>query len=345
MSWSSSSTVLRDKEDPIDYSVPPSHFFHAHGGVSSPTGLRKSSCITDSPEIPHVDQRIDRRSPRIFSSPEHLSTTSSSSTGNINLLQAALSSLSLTDKCALSLSLGPAVSGGNHRGIESMELDVVSTKGLSSDGNKLFKDIDSVFDTQSVLSESDMESLDVAMSMMGPQELDRVESEVKLIQNNVRAWILRKNYTNLRDAARVLQTAWRERKKDSVQDAMHTIRDSAACAANRKKRRTSNPADMMNPRDAIGSHSEYSEFSIKFNLGTDNMYRSPPNSSEKLSSAAATLQAVTRGMLARKTFQNAKRQGMASLIIQKSLVQWWTQSKDPVEKNSTVSRRGGQELP
>jgi hypothetical protein len=64
-----------------------------------------------------------------------------------------------------------------------------------------------------VLSENDKESLDHAMSMMSPNEIVAVEEEVRKIQNNVRAWLLRKNYTNLRDAARTLQVAWRERRE------------------------------------------------------------------------------------------------------------------------------------
>jgi len=49
------------------------------------------------------------------------------------------------------------------------------------------------------------ESIDAAMSSMGPRELLIIENEVRLIQNNVRGWLLRKNYTNLRDAAKTLQ--------------------------------------------------------------------------------------------------------------------------------------------
>jgi hypothetical protein len=37
-----------------------------------------------------------------------------------------------------------------------------------------------------IYSVSAKESLDVAMSMMGQQELDQVEDEVRRIQNNVR---------------------------------------------------------------------------------------------------------------------------------------------------------------
>ena len=43
------------------------------------------------------------------------------------------------------------------------------------------------------------------MSMMGPSDLSDLEDEVKVIQQNVRAWILRCNYKSLRKAARTLQ--------------------------------------------------------------------------------------------------------------------------------------------
>jgi hypothetical protein len=45
--------------------------------------------------------------------------------------------------------------------------------------------------------------------------------------------------------------------------------------------------------------------------------------------AAATLQAATRGMLARRSlaFSSVRKQTMASLVIQKSLVKWWEHSK------------------
>ena len=42
-----------------------------------------------------------------------------------------------------------------------------------------------------------------------------ISSQVKLIQNNVRGWLLRKNYINLREAAKTLQVAWREKKKQT----------------------------------------------------------------------------------------------------------------------------------
>lgn len=49
------------------------------------------------------------------------------------------------------------------------------------------------------------EDLRAIMSMMGPSDLSEVEDEVKVIQQNFRAWILRCNYKSLRKAAKTLQ--------------------------------------------------------------------------------------------------------------------------------------------
>ncbi|CAN0486282.1 unnamed protein product, partial [Hapterophycus canaliculatus] len=52
------------------------------------------------------------------------------------------------------------------------------------------------------LREGDIRAI---MSMMGPSDLSEVEDEVKVIQQNVRAWILKCNYKSLRKAAKTLQ--------------------------------------------------------------------------------------------------------------------------------------------
>lgn len=54
-------------------------------------------------------------------------------------------------------------------------------------------------------------------------------------------------------------------------------------------------------------------------------HQEPTNKSTKQANAAATLQAVTRGMIARKSFNRIRRQAMASLVIQKTFVDWWIQ--------------------
>ena len=53
------------------------------------------------------------------------------------------------------------------------------------------------------------EDIRAIMSMMGPSDLSEVEDEVKVIQQDVRAWILRCNYKSLRKAARTLQVLWK----------------------------------------------------------------------------------------------------------------------------------------
>jgi hypothetical protein len=108
------------------------------------------------------------------------------------LLQEAFASLSLTDKCALSLSMGqmnPPASSNS--GIPSAN----STPRINSklnlninsphDGPILYGtnansagNVDEINDMQSVLSEHDQESLQKAMSMMRHSELQEVENEV-----------------------------------------------------------------------------------------------------------------------------------------------------------------------
>lgn len=229
---------------------------------------------------------------------------------NLTLLQTALSSLSLTDKCALSMSLSNIHQSSNS----------VCRSPPMSPRDHLKQSYDE-FEVQSVWSESDKESLDVAMSLMGPHDLEKVEEEVKLIQNNVRAWLLRKNYTNLREAALVLQSAWRERKHhENKQKDIISGRAVSPQISRTKKRKTLNGSAMVDNYDEIVS-------GLKPQVDSCFIKKPGVDDAAKYSSAASTLQAVTRGMLARKFFGTAKKQAMASLVIQKSLLSWWVQNK------------------
>ena len=118
---------------------------------------------------------------------------------------------SLKDKVALSQSLG-----------RSADSDM-------DGGSSTFGGLDDDFDLvmQSVLSESDKESLNEAMRVMGTNELAEVSQEVQSIQKNVRMWMLRKNYLNLRQATKTLQgatRAWRERKRGSNGSSSGSVR-------------------------------------------------------------------------------------------------------------------------
>jgi hypothetical protein len=149
------------------------------------------------------------------------------------LLLDTFSSLSLADKCALTLAQAQGVQAGVGGGGAAAS---VGGAGVA-------------LNLDEVMSASDAQSLQQAIAMMGPQELSRLGEEVRelpaclphssaltiflflsfqpfsfilfysilslqarLIQVNFRSWLLRKHYTSLRDAAKVVQQAWRDRK-------------------------------------------------------------------------------------------------------------------------------------
>jgi hypothetical protein len=161
------------------------------------------------------------------------------------------------------------------------------------------------------------------MSMMGPIELSQVEDEVRIIQNGVRTWLLRKNYINLRDAARTLQVAWRGRRHDKLSPRL-----------THPSRRASKKSELLETiNECAGKGSQATAAGRGRGTGTElDLLRGHSSSCGERSlvkisdeQAASTLQAATRGMLARKEFHRIKRQTMASLVIQKSLLQWWVQ--------------------
>lgn len=331
----------------------------------SPTSFRGSGGAESNPALEGFE--FDRAS----SHDEKLNLMSKmsaakGSSGGVNLLQVALSSLSLHDKCALSKGLE---SMGVFTGAASPDhpSSPASHGGLVPAARGPLLSEDHGFDSQNAWSESEQQSLKVAMSNMGPGERAKMEEEVKLIQNNVRMWLLRKNYTNLRDAARVLQSAWRERKQALAQDANRTAAppisvrgrlpsihsessasdssgiplstsadDFVPLPEGRKKRRTSERSP--EPRAVIedsgepavtNEGSKPSEAVGGREASRPSAFTSAHYSEARYSSAASRLQAATRQMLARRrqSFQNANRQAMASLVIQKSLLQWWNSNK------------------
>ncbi|GMI15512.1 hypothetical protein TrVE_jg1652 [Triparma verrucosa] len=65
-------------------------------------------------------------------------------------------------------------------------------------------------DVSSVFSESDRESLDIAMSLMNQEEIDTLHNDSQQIESNVRSWMLRKNYQTLREATTHLKHSLEE---------------------------------------------------------------------------------------------------------------------------------------
>lgn len=299
----------------------PQGYLHLSGGTTSAlltgqhhlvaNGMDSSSSMLGSGMVGGSNVNSDPSSP----------TASTANTTTTTLLQNAFSSLTLTDKCALSLSLSGGVESSTGPGgpMDSPRSKPSSVANSRRSSCSVFFGGDEE-ETQSlgggVISDSDFESLGVAMSLMAPNELQQVEDEVRVIQNNVRSWLLRKNYINLRDAAMTLQNAWRERKvKIPVKSTWRTPqrRGTGTMLEDVKEIET---ADTEENGDVNGICSE----------PRPNLKRKSDANADSDSAAAAStlrLQALTRGMLARMSFRTIKKQAIASLVIQKSIVQWW----------------------
>lgn len=201
------------------------------------------------------------------------------------LLIDAFSSLSLHDKCALSLSLS------------NMDMEQVAQEGKGGSQEKKSplnrRERSPEVDMAMAMDVKNKESLDVAMSLMGPGELAKLEDEARVIQNNVRAWILRKNYKQLRDTSKFLQSTWREKK------AMTQQREQEMSKPGEREVELDD-MDVVQP-EAPQRNGE---------VGSD------------IDVAASTLQMAARRMLARKHFGRFKRQTTASLVIQRHLRLW-----------------------
>ena len=99
---------------------------------------------------------------------------------------------------------------------------------------------------------------------------------------------------------------------------------------------------MKNKPGSTSTSSKHSTLSSATTSTLHHMTRQQMQSNSKMTTqnqlsarelhAAATLQAATRGMLARKSFSSIRKQTMASLVIQKSLVKWW--NNKPLSNNS-----------
>jgi hypothetical protein len=63
---------------------------------------------------------------------------------------------------------------------------------------------------------------------MNPEELLALDNEARLVQSNVRAWLVRRNYNLLKQAAKTLQVALRNKKKKFASKLVPETRTSNA---------------------------------------------------------------------------------------------------------------------
>lgn len=144
---------------------------HAGGTMTSAAQTNVNSAENSSPMAiqacagSEVTNRTRRRSSmEAPGTPLSVADEKQNEGANTAMLQTAFSSLSLHDKCALSLSL--AVKHVSSRSFRSY-----STEQKEDD-----------VDVASVITDSDKESLDVAMAMMSPAERAELEGEARVIQ-------------------------------------------------------------------------------------------------------------------------------------------------------------------
>ena len=94
---------------------------------------------------------------------------------------------------------GSSSQASSQRREDELEVKSLREENLEylSDGDD--NSVNSV-DVSSVFSESDRESLDIAMSLMNDSDLQTLQDDSARIQGNVKAWMLRRNYQTLREA-------------------------------------------------------------------------------------------------------------------------------------------------
>ena len=99
---------------------------------------------------------------------------------------------------------------------ESMENMLAKLNGEATVGSRDTEEEDEHSIVSSCISESDRESLDVAMSLMNEGELNDLETSSQLMREDVRKWMLRHNYRSLKEATMFLQSSLKEKSEESM---------------------------------------------------------------------------------------------------------------------------------
>ncbi|KAJ1453990.1 CG-1 domain-containing protein [Pelagophyceae sp. CCMP2097] len=224
------------------------------------------------------------------------------------LLHTAFSSLSLHEKCALKI-VASRTATSSRASDNSLASEVAAFCGDAAmteassglDGAARFEcdtpvdaaDAESraavIESPLSVISDSDGESLDVAMSLMDAYEISQLEDEATVITANVKAWIVRRNFIKVKEAARTLEARWIERR------VKHQT----------KKRLRDKQLDTVPEHEAAPAKPPG---------------HAPPGGYASATRAANVkmLQAASRGMLARRQLRSLKEQMLALLVASRN---------------------------
>ncbi|KAG7387514.1 CG-1 domain [Phytophthora pseudosyringae] len=248
---------------------------------------------------------------------------------NRKLLLGAFSTMSLHDKCALSLSISRDSVGHVVRRRESSvgEETLISPSSSSTgtsvgfgsspasmvgiDSNLvggrlvLLSGTENDSDVQSVIAEDEegLNKLQAAMELMGPEERQSLEDEVKVLQHGIRAWLLKRNCKNMRETTKQLREATQsiedQQKQQSLVTSELSERERAAVTVQAATR------TMLARRTFL----QTKHVAIKF-------------------------QAATRGVLCRKNFARMKAHALASLVIQRNVREWWNKQPSATRPGS-----------
>ncbi|KAF1328368.1 Calmodulin-binding transcription activator, partial [Globisporangium splendens] len=258
---------------------------------------------------------------------------------NRKLLLGAFSTMSLHDKCALSLSISrdSSTNGSRRRGSSIgddtfLAFSVGSLTPSSSPapdndlstGNEsnLSMENDSLGDSdvKSVIAddEENLTKLEAAMELMGPEERQSLEDEVKVLQHNIRAWLLRRNCKNMRETTKRLH------------EATKTIQDQQK---QQEQLKEASERETMQQNEM----SERERAAVTVQAATRSMLAR--KSFLQTKNVTIKVQAATRGVLCRKNFARMKTHALASLVIQRNVREWWHKQPGalkPVQEVGTI---------
>ncbi|KAG6610245.1 Calmodulin-binding transcription activator [Phytophthora cinnamomi] len=241
---------------------------------------------------------------------------------NRKLLLGAFSTMSLHDKCALSLSISrdsaghttrrressvgdeilvsPSSSTGTSAGFGSSPASAVGMDNNLVGGRLMLAGTENDSDVQSVIAEDEegLNKLQAAMELMGPEERQSLEDEVKVLQHGIRAWLLKRNCKNMRETTKQLR------------EATQTIEDQ------QKQQEAADHGSME-----ATELSERERAAVTVQAATRSMLAR--RSFLQTKHVAIKFQAATRGVLCRKNFARMKAHALASLVIQRNVREWW----------------------
>ncbi|CAI5704286.1 unnamed protein product [Peronospora farinosa] len=247
---------------------------------------------------------------------------------NRKLLLGAFSTMSLHDKCALSLSISRDSAGHPAWRHESIiGEDIVTSPSTSSTGTPagfgsspasigmeahlvgarlVLSGAENDSDVQSVIAEDEegLNKLQAAMELMGSEERQSLEDEVIVLQHGIRAWLLKRNCKNMREATKQLREAAQSIEQQEAKEHFSLV---------------------------ANEQSERERAAVTVQAATRSMLARRTFLQTK--HVAIKFQAATRGVLCRKKFARMKAHALASLVIQRNVREWWN-------KQPTASRPG-----